>query len=61
VDSDRIVRFDPGTNAWTVFDLPVRGTKSGTSRSSSVATGFGGDAGYRTSQMGVLTLRSELI
>ena len=25
--SDRIVRLDPSTNAWTMFDLPVRGTE----------------------------------
>jgi hypothetical protein len=25
--SDRVVRLDPGTNAWTIFDLPVRGTE----------------------------------
>jgi len=36
--SDRIVRYDPAANAWTVFDLPVRGTRSGTSRCSSAAT-----------------------
>jgi len=25
--ADRIVRLDPATNAWTIFDLPVRGTE----------------------------------
>jgi len=58
--SDRIVRYDPGANAWTVFDLPVRGTEirhislleRGDRISAVVPV-------YRTSQMGVLTLRSE--
>jgi len=58
--SDRIVRLDPGTNAWTVFDLPVRGTEI-----RHIALAERGDKiavvvpVYRTSQMGVLTLRSE--
>jgi streptogramin lyase len=58
--SDRIVRFDPGANAWTVFDLPVRGTEI-----RHIALLERGDRiavvvpVYRTSQMGVLTLRSE--
>src|SRR5881396_65581 len=25
--ADRIVRLDPGTNTWAIFDLPVRGTE----------------------------------
>ena len=58
--SDRIVRYDPAANAWTVFDLPVRGTEI-----RHVALLERGDTisvvvpVYRTSQMGVLTLRSE--
>jgi len=58
--SDRIVRFDPGANAWTVFELPVRGTEI-----RHIALLERGDRisvvmpVYRTSQMGVLTLRSE--
>ena len=58
--SDRIVKFDPGANAWTVFDLPVRGTEI-----RHIALLERGDRisvvmpVYRTSQMGVLTLRSE--
>ncbi len=58
--SDRIVRLDPGANAWTVFDLPVRGTEirhislleRGDKMSVLVPV-------YRTSQMGVMTVRSE--
>ena len=58
--SDRIVRYDPAAKAWTVFDLPVRGTEirhislleRGERISAVVPV-------YRTSQMGVLTLRSE--
>jgi len=58
--SDRIVRLDPATNTWTVFDLPVRGTEI-----RHIALLERGDRisvvmpVYRTSQMGVLTLRSE--
>jgi streptogramin lyase len=58
--SDRIVRLDPGTNAWTIFDLPVRGTEI-----RHIALLERGDRisvvmpVYRTNQMGVLTLRSE--
>ena len=58
--SDCIVRFDPRANAWTVFDLPVRGTEI-----RHIALLERGDKVsvlvpvYRTSQMGVLTLRSE--
>jgi streptogramin lyase len=58
--SDRIVRYDPAANAWTVFDLPVRGTEI-----RHIALLERGDRinvvmpVYRTSQMGVLTLRSE--
>jgi streptogramin lyase len=58
--SDRIVRYDPAANAWTVFELPVRGTEI-----RHIALLERGDRiaavvpVYRTSQMGVLTLRSE--
>jgi len=58
--SDRIVRYDPAAIAWTVFDLPVRGTEI-----RHIALLERGDRitvvvpVYRTSQMGVLTLRSE--
>jgi streptogramin lyase len=58
--SDRIVKLDPGTNAWTIFDLPVRGTEI-----RHIALLERGDKisvvmpVYRSSQMGVMTLRSE--
>jgi virginiamycin B lyase len=58
--SDRIVRFDPGTNTWAVFDLPVRGTEV-----RHIALLERGDRVsvvmpvYRTNQMGVMTVRSE--
>jgi len=58
--SDRIVKLDPGTNAWTVFDLPVRGTEI-----RHISLLERGDKlyvvmpVYRTSQMGVMTVRSE--
>jgi streptogramin lyase len=58
--SDRIVRFDPAAIAWTVFDLPVRGTEirhiSLLERGDKISVVV---PVYRTSQMGVLTLRSE--
>jgi streptogramin lyase len=58
--SDRIVRYDPAANAWTVFDLPVRGTEirhiSLLERGDKISVVM---PVYRTSQMGVLTLRSE--
>ena len=58
--ADRIVRLDPATNAWTIFDLPVRGTEirhialSERDGKLSVVVPV-----YRTSQMGVMTVRSE--
>jgi streptogramin lyase/cytochrome c5 len=58
--SDRIVKLDPGTNKWTIFDLPVRGTEI-----RHIALLEKGDKlqvvmpVYRTNQMGVLTVRSE--
>jgi streptogramin lyase len=58
--SDRIVKLDPSTNKWTVFDLPVRGTEI-----RHIALLERGDKlfvvmpVYRSSQMAVMTLRSE--
>ncbi len=58
--ADRIVRLDPATNAWTVFDLPVRGTEirhialSERDGRLSVVVPV-----YRTSQMGLMSVRSE--
>ncbi|MFL6571799.1 MAG: carboxypeptidase regulatory-like domain-containing protein [Burkholderiales bacterium] len=58
--SDRIVKLDPGRNAWTVFDLPVRGTEirhiSLLERDDKLYVVV---PVYRTSQMGVMTVRSE--
>ena len=58
--SDRIVKLDPKTNAWTVFDLPVRGTEirhiAVTEREGKVHVVM---PVYRTNHMGVLTVRSE--
>jgi streptogramin lyase len=58
--SDRIVRLDPATNVWTVFDLPVRGTEirhiALLERSDKLWVVV---PVYRTSQMGVMTVRSE--
>ncbi len=58
--SDRIVKLDPSTNTWTLFDLPVRGTEI-----RHIALHEEGGKlyvvmpVYRTSQMGVMTVRSE--
>jgi streptogramin lyase len=58
--SDSIARLHPGTNTWTLFDLPVRGTEI-----RHIALLERGDKlavvvpVYRTSQMGVMTVRSE--
>jgi virginiamycin B lyase len=58
--SDQIVRLDPATNKWTMFDLPVRGTEI---RHISLMERDGKTQVivpiYRASQMGVMTLRSE--
>jgi streptogramin lyase/mono/diheme cytochrome c family protein len=58
--SDRIVRYDPANNKWTMFDLPVRGTEI---RHISLMERDGKTQVivpvYRASQMGVMTLRSE--
>src|SRR5258708_31059282 len=58
--ADRIVRLDPSTNTWAIFDLPVRGTEI-----RHIALLERGDRisvvvpVYRTSQMGVMTVRGE--
>jgi streptogramin lyase len=58
--SDRIAKLDPSTNTWTMFDLPVRGTEI-----RHISLHEQGDKlfvvmpVYRTSQMGVMTVRSE--
>jgi streptogramin lyase len=58
--SDRIVRLDPSSNTWTLFDLPVRGTEiRHISLSERDGRLFVVVPVYRTSQMGVMTLRSE--
>ena len=58
--SDRIVRLDPARNSWTVFDLPVRGTEirhiALHERDGKV---FVVMPVYRTSQMGVMSVRAE--
>jgi len=57
--SDRIVKLDPSTNTWTMFDLPVRGTEirhiALLERDNKL---FVVMPVYRTSQMGVMTVRS---
>jgi streptogramin lyase len=58
--SDRVAKLDPATNTWTMFDLPVRGTEI--RHISLLEQGdklFVVMPVYRTSQMGVLTVRSE--
>ena len=58
--SDRIVKLDPATNKFTMFDLPVRGTEI---RHISLMEHDGKTQVivpiYRASQMGVMTLRSD--
>ena len=58
--ADRIVKLDPGTNTWTIFDLPVRGTEI---RHIALHERDGKlyvvVPVYRTSQMGVMTVRTE--
>ena len=58
-NSDRIVKLDPGTSTWTIFDLPVRGTEI---RHIALHERDGKlyvvVPVYRTSQMGVMTVRS---
>jgi virginiamycin B lyase len=58
--SDRIVKLDPSTNKWTMFELPVRGTEV-----RHIALLEQGDKltvvmpVYRSNQMGVMTVRTE--
>ncbi len=58
--ADRVARFDPAKNEWTMFDLPVRGTEI---RHVSLLERDGVTKVivpvYRDSKMGVMTLRSE--
>lgn len=58
--NDRIYRYDPGTNQWTLFELPVHGTEirhiSLLERDGKLQVVM---PVYRTSQMGVMTIRSE--
>ena len=58
--SDRIVKLDPGTNTWTAFDLPVRGTEirhiALLERDGKVQVVM---PVYRTNQMGIMVVRSE--
>jgi len=58
--SDHIIKYDPTANKWTTFDLPVRGTEI---RHVSLMERDGKTQVvvpvYRSSQMGVMTLRSE--
>jgi len=58
--SDHIAKYDPSANKWSTFDLPVRGTEI---RHVSLLERDGVTQVivpvYRSSQMGVMTLRSE--
>jgi len=58
--SDHIAKYDPTNNKWTTFDLPVRGTEI---RHVSLLERDGKTRVivpvYRSSQMGVMTVRSE--
>jgi streptogramin lyase len=58
--SDRLVRYDPAKKTWAVFELPVRGSEirhiALHERDGKV---FIIVPVYRTSQMGVLTTRTE--
>jgi len=58
--SDQIAKYDPTANKWTMFQLPVRGTEI---RHISLMEQDGKTQVivpvYRSSQMGVLTLRSD--
>jgi streptogramin lyase len=58
--ADRIVKLDPASNAWTVFDLPVRGTEvrhiALMERDNRVHVVM---PVYRTNQMGVMTVRTQ--
>ncbi len=58
--SDQIVRYDPASKQWTMFDLPVRGTEI---RHISLLERDGKTKVivpvYRASEMAVMTIRSE--
>jgi streptogramin lyase len=59
--ADEIFRYEPNTNKWTMFELPVRGTEI---RHLSVYDQPDGSVKismpvYRTNQMGLFTIRSE--
>jgi streptogramin lyase len=58
--ADEIAKYDPSSNKWTMFELPVRGTEI---RHVSLLERDGKTQVivpvYRSSQMGVLTLRSD--
>jgi len=59
--ADEIFRYNPATNQWTTFELPVRGTEI---RHLSVYDQPDGSVKismpvYRTNQMGLFTIRSE--
>ena len=59
--ADEVFRYNPATDQWTMFPLPVRGTEI---RHLSVYDQPDGSIKvsmpvYRTNQMGLLTIRSE--
>jgi streptogramin lyase len=58
--NDQILKYDPATAKWTIFELPVRGTEI---RHISLDERHGTTQVimpvYRTNQMGVMTVRSE--
>jgi ligand-binding sensor domain-containing protein len=58
--NDQILKYDPASSKWTIFELPVRGTEI---RHISLDERDGVTKVilpvYRTNQMGVMTLRSD--
>ena len=58
--NDQILKYDPGSSKWTIFELPVRGTEI---RHISLDERNGVTQVilpvYRTNQMGVMTLRND--
>ena len=58
--NDQIVKYDPATQKWTTFELPVRGTEirhiSVDERQGTLKVVV---PVYRTNQMGVMSVRSE--
>jgi streptogramin lyase len=58
--NDQILKYDPASSTWTIFELPVRGTEI---RHISLDERNGVTQVilpvYRTNQMGVMTLRSD--